>query len=98
MIAPPDGTMQTEMSMAIFNMICYLSLERAVELFEQDLTVYLLYEDNTEAMAFDREDINSQSGLFCIEKADWLALQDHEDMKDMHNLDRNERTAIFRTQ
>ena len=31
-----------------------LSRERAAELFEQDLTVYLLYEDNTEAMAFDR--------------------------------------------
>lgn len=45
-----------------------LSKERATELFEQDLTVYLLYEDNTEAMAFDREDINSHSGLFGVEK------------------------------
>lgn len=58
-----------------------LSKERAAELFEQDLTVYLLYEDNTEAMAFDREDIDNHSGLFGIEKADWLALQEHEEMK-----------------
>ena len=58
-----------------------LSKERAAELFEQDLTVYLLYEDNTEAMAFDREDIDNHSGLFGIEKADWLDLQEHEEMK-----------------
>ncbi|XIJ20933.1 YodL domain-containing protein [Lacrimispora sp. JR3] len=58
-----------------------LSKERATELFEQDLTVYLLYEDNTEAMAFDREDIENHSGLFGIEKADCLALQEHEEMK-----------------
>lgn len=53
-----------------------LSKERATELFEQDLTVYLLYEDNTEAMAFDREDIDNHSGLFGIEKADWLKSRD----------------------
>nr|WP_313129516.1 YodL domain-containing protein [Anaerocolumna sp.] len=58
-----------------------LSKERAAELFEQDLTVYLLYEDNTEAMAFDREDIDNHNGLFGIEKADWLALQEYEEMK-----------------
>ncbi len=58
-----------------------LSQERAVELFEHDLTVYRLYEDNTEAMAFDREDIDNHSGLFGIEKADWLALQKYEEMK-----------------
>lgn len=58
-----------------------LSQERATELFEQDLTVYLLYEDNTEAMAFDRADIDNHSGLFGIEKADWLALQEYAEMK-----------------
>ncbi len=55
-----------------------LSKERATELWEQDLTVYLLYEDNTEAMAFDHEDIDNHDGFFGIEKADWLALQEHE--------------------
>ena len=52
-----------------------LSQERAIELLEQDLTVYLLYEDNAEAMAFDCADIENHSGLFGIEKMDWLALQ-----------------------
>lgn len=58
-----------------------LSQERATELFEQDLTVYMFFEDDTEAMAFDREDIDNHSGLFGIEKNDWTALQDYEDLK-----------------
>jgi DNA repair protein RadC len=58
-----------------------LSRERATELFEQDLTVYLLYEDDTEAMAFDIEEIDSHSGIFGIERTDWIALQDYEAMK-----------------
>lgn len=55
-----------------------LSKKRAAELWEQDLTVYLLYGDNTEAMAFDREDIDNHDGFFGIEKTDWLDLQEHE--------------------
>lgn len=59
-----------------------LSKERAAELFEQDLTVYLLYEDNTEAMAFDREDITNHDGIFGIEHTDWIAFKDYEVMKE----------------
>ena len=59
-----------------------LSRERAAELFEQDLTVYLLYEDDTEAMAFDREDFDNHSGIFGIHRTDWIELQDYEAMKD----------------
>ena len=55
-----------------------LSKERAIERWEQDLTVYLLYEDNTEAMVFERADIDNHDGLLGIEKIDWLALQEHE--------------------
>lgn len=72
-----------------------LSQERTVELFEQDLTVYLLYEDNTEAMAFDREDIDNHSGLFGIEKADWLALQEHEKMKGTDKLSPDMSEQLF---
>lgn len=64
------------------NELLPLSKERAIELREQDLTVYLLYEDNTEAMAFDREDIDNHSGIWGIEKADWTALQEYEKVKD----------------
>ena len=59
-----------------------LSRERAEELFEQDLTVYLLYEDDTEAMAFDLGDIDNHSGIFGIQRTDWIALQDYEAIKD----------------
>jgi len=62
-----------------------LSQERAAELFEQDLTVYLLYEDNTEAMAFERDEINRHGGIFGIERSDWVALQDYEAIKGKEN-------------
>lgn len=58
-----------------------LSRQRATELFKQDLTVYLLYGDDTEAMAFDIEEIDNHSGIFGIERTDWIALQDYEAMK-----------------
>lgn len=63
-----------------------LSMERATELFEQDLTVYLLYEDDTGAIAFDREDIDNHSGIFGIDRNDWIALQDYEAMKEMEDI------------
>ena len=48
-----------------------LSQARALKLFDKDNTVYLLYPDNTEAMAFDRDEISQHDGFFGIEKADW---------------------------
>lgn len=58
-----------------------LSQERAGELFAQDLTVYLLYGDNTEAMAFDSADIETHNGLFGISREDWTATQEYEAAK-----------------
>lgn len=48
-----------------------LSKERAAELWEQDLPVFMLYQDNTEAMIFDMEELKEHDGLFGIERADW---------------------------
>ena len=50
-----------------------LTTERAVELFNNDHSIYLLYPDNTEAMAFDTDEIITfgNDGIFGIEKADW---------------------------
>ena len=52
-----------------------LTAERAAELFNQGLTVYMLYHDNTEAMVFDYAEIedfkNIANGIFGITKADW---------------------------
>lgn len=51
-----------------------LSKERAMELMERDITVYMLYQDNTEAMAFDTEDIAQHDGIFGITREDWNAI------------------------
>jgi len=48
-----------------------LSLERAVELFDTDHCIYLLYPDNTEAMVFGRDEILNHAGLCGIESGDW---------------------------
>jgi hypothetical protein len=44
---------------------------RAVELFDSDHCIYLLYQDNSEAMALDRDEIRYHDGIFGIERADW---------------------------
>lgn len=72
-----------------------LSRERAAELFEQDLTVYLLYEDNTEAMAFDREDIDNHDGIFGMERVDWIAFKDFEEIKEAEKLSISELEQRF---
>ena len=48
-----------------------LSRERAIELFQKDLTVYMLYDDNTEAMAFDTDEIITFNGIFGISRGEW---------------------------
>ena len=48
-----------------------LTKETALELFDHDLPVYLLYEDGSEAMAEDRKRITEHKGIFGIEKGDW---------------------------
>ncbi len=59
-----------------------LSKERAAELWEQDLPVFILYEDNTEAMIFDIEEMQAHDGLFGIETADWQAFHSRDREKD----------------
>jgi hypothetical protein len=51
-----------------------LGREKALELFDAGQTVYLLYPDNTEAMAFDRDEIitfTGDGGLCGVSHADW---------------------------
>ena len=47
-----------------------LSKDRAMELMERDITVYVLYDDNTEAMVFETEDILKHDGMFGITRED----------------------------
>lgn len=53
-----------------------LTKERAMELFERDVPVYLLYGDNTESMAFDQTEILNHDGIFGIDRADWEAVKE----------------------
>ena len=47
-----------------------LSKDRALELFEQDLTVYMI-EDGGASMAFDSDEIQKHSGLFAVNREEW---------------------------
>jgi hypothetical protein len=48
-----------------------MTTARAVELHDAGLCIYLLYPDNTEAMAFSRDEIRLFDGYCGIETADW---------------------------
>ena len=53
-----------------------LTKDRALELMERDVSVYMLHADNTEAMAFDAEDIRSFDGIFGVEASEWETVKD----------------------
>ena len=53
-----------------------LTKERALELMERDVTVYMLHTDNTEAMAFDADEIRSFDGIFGVETSEWETVKD----------------------
>lgn len=53
-----------------------LTKERAMEMFERDVPVYLLYGDNTEVMAFEQTEILNHDGIFGIDRADWEAVKE----------------------
>ena len=52
----------------------------ALELMERDVPVYMLYSDNTEAMAFDSEDLAMHKGFIGIAKEDWNEIKDNPDI------------------
>ena len=57
------------------NAMLPLTKERAMELFMQDVPVFLLYADSAEAMALDAEDISSHTGVFGVEREEWDAVR-----------------------
>lgn len=82
--APDNGDMpDPAISMESMNAYGYtdanmlpLTKERALELMERDVTVYMLHTDNTEAMAFDADEIRSFDGIFGIEVSEWETVKD----------------------
>lgn len=56
--------------------------DRALELYDQDHTIYLLYPDGSESMAFERAEIEQHNGIFGIGKEEWKAALDFQQTKD----------------
>lgn len=99
----PDNGYMPDPSMSIEAMNAYgytdsdmlpLSKERALELFERDVPIYMLYDGNTEAMAFEAEDIVLFSGCFGITREDWDAIKDQIPPMDMEMV-RQKREQAF---
>ena len=55
-----------------WNEMLPLTQERALELFDDDLPVYLLHTDGSETTVSDRKQITEHDGMCGIEKGDWL--------------------------
>lgn len=84
-VSAPDNGCVPDPAISVESMNAYgytdtgmlpLTKERALELMERDVTVYMLHSDNTEAMAFDAEEIQDFEGIFGIAVEDWKAIQD----------------------
>ncbi len=84
-VAAPDNGCVPDPAISVESMNAYgytdsnmlpLTKERALELMERDVSVYMLHTDNTEAMAFDAEDIRSFDGIFGVEAAEWEAVKE----------------------
>ena len=103
-VQAPDNGYMPDPSMSIEAMNAYgymdadmlpLSKERALELFERDVTIYMLYEGNTEAMAFEAEDIVLFSGCFGITREDWDAIKDEVPPMDLEIIKQKREQAFL---
>ena len=77
---PAIGVSERDLYGYTYDGILPLLKERALELYDQDQPVYLLYNDNTEAMAFDRSEIENFDGIFGIDRDEWQRLVDYTDL------------------
>lgn len=103
-VQAPDNGYMPDPSMSVEAMNAYgytdsdmlpLSKERALELFERDVPIYMLYEGNTEAMAFEAEDIVLFSGCFGITREDWDAVKDEVPPMDLELIKQKREQAFL---
>ena len=59
-----------------------LNKEKALELFDKDHTVFMLYPDNEEAMVFEVLEIEAHDGIFGIEREDWQKTEEYHALVD----------------
>jgi len=55
-----------------------LTQEKALEFYDKDQPIYLLYTDNTEALALDRSEIEAFDGIFGIDSGEWVRMQEYK--------------------
>ena len=103
-VKAPDNGYMPDPSMSIEAMNAYgymdsdmlpLSKARALELFERDVPIYMLYEGNTEAMAFEAEDIVLFSGCFGITREDWDAIKNEVPPMDLEIIKQKREQAFL---
>ena len=58
-----------------------LTKDMASELFGEDVSVYQLHADGSEALVEDRAALQEHDGLFGVEKGDWNAYKEYQSMK-----------------
>jgi len=52
-----------------------LSKDRALELAERDVTIYMIYHNGTAEMAFDTEEIAGHDGIFGVSREEWESIK-----------------------
>jgi hypothetical protein len=72
-----------------------LSQDKAVELFDKDLTVYMLRPGNSAEMVFEREDIYGHSGIFGITREEWDETREYIELTAGHEVTQKEMDNTF---
>ncbi|GHU46392.1 hypothetical protein FACS1894120_3130 [Clostridia bacterium] len=73
-----------------------LSKDKAFELFNSDMTIFRLHDDNSESMVFERDEIEQFDGMFGVEKSEWdKHIKAHNNAeKTAEHVPRNDREVI----
>ena len=69
----------------IYDDMLPLKYIRAEELYNQDHTIFLLYEDGTESMAYDLDEMKNHEGIFGIEREDWQKSKEYRENENKVN-------------
>ena len=74
-----------------------LSKERAYELMERDLTVYIIQEGENPAMAFDTADLDAHDGIFAVSREEWEKSPEFDKLVKNRMAHQEEREQAFLT-
>ena len=74
-----------------------LSKERAYELMERDLTVYIIQEGENPAMAFDTADLDAHDGIFAVSREEWEESPEFDKLVKNRMAHQEEREQAFLT-